>query len=522
MGEEGSILPGLPNKFKGFRANQWDMIEAIVEGRGFAHLVVNAATGSGKSLSYVAAHILSGSRMCVLTKTKALQDQLMADFAGVAAVIKGRNEYPCSWDVGLTADQGPCVAGVKCALTCEYKNAVEEAKQAALVITNYSYWIAKNRYGDGLGKFAVLVCDESHLLPGVISDAMTLEVNTAVRSWREVMGARGAVFNTEDISEWAAMAEREYERVHTQWLSAKKDIQKIPPGGEVPRELIRQFHMLNAVNGKLQEIAEMTVEDWVVEAVGSEKYQFSPIVIAGRVPSLLQYQIPRVVFTSATVTQRTMRVLGVTGYGYIEYPHTFPLENRRLIHIPTVRVNHRMGDVDRRLWLARIDQIIDSRPGLKGIIHTVSYARAREIMTTSRFRMDMVLHDAGETQKAIVEFKRRTGRVLLVSPVVGEGYDFPDDACRYQIITKIPYPDTRGAVMKARISQDKGYPSYIAMQNLIQMVGRGTRSETDWSDSFIVDDSVGWFLKQYGDCAPGWFREAYVRMDAIPKVRKEE
>src|SRR5688500_11092129 len=47
---------------------------AITEGR---HLVVQAGTGTGKTLAYLVPAILSGSRTVVTTATKALQDQLV-------------------------------------------------------------------------------------------------------------------------------------------------------------------------------------------------------------------------------------------------------------------------------------------------------------------------------------------------------------------------------------------------------------------------------------------------------------
>ena len=75
---------------------------AIVRGR---HLVVQAGTGTGKSLGYLVPAILSGRRVVVATATKALQDQLagkdlpfLAQHLGRPfefAVLKGRSNYFC-------------------------------------------------------------------------------------------------------------------------------------------------------------------------------------------------------------------------------------------------------------------------------------------------------------------------------------------------------------------------------------------------------------------------------------------
>jgi ATP-dependent DNA helicase DinG len=78
--------------------------EAIVTG---THLVVQAGTGTGKSLAYLVPAALSGKKVVVATATKALQDQLadkdlpLVDAAlGLPrpldfAVLKGRSNYIC-------------------------------------------------------------------------------------------------------------------------------------------------------------------------------------------------------------------------------------------------------------------------------------------------------------------------------------------------------------------------------------------------------------------------------------------
>ena len=68
------------------------------------HLVVEAGTGTGKSLGYLVPAILSGKKVVVATATKALQDQLARDLPQLQkdlgspfefAVLKGRANYLC-------------------------------------------------------------------------------------------------------------------------------------------------------------------------------------------------------------------------------------------------------------------------------------------------------------------------------------------------------------------------------------------------------------------------------------------
>jgi ATP-dependent DNA helicase DinG len=88
------------------RSGQVQMAEAVAAAiDGERHLVVQAGTGTGKSLAYLIPAILSGQRVVVSTATKALQDQLaqkdlpfVQEHLGVPfefAVLKGRSNYLC-------------------------------------------------------------------------------------------------------------------------------------------------------------------------------------------------------------------------------------------------------------------------------------------------------------------------------------------------------------------------------------------------------------------------------------------
>ena len=79
------------------------LVEDAIAGR--RHLVVQAGTGTGKTLAYLVPALTSGSSVVVATATKALQDQLatkdlpfLADHLGVDfdwAILKGRSNYVC-------------------------------------------------------------------------------------------------------------------------------------------------------------------------------------------------------------------------------------------------------------------------------------------------------------------------------------------------------------------------------------------------------------------------------------------
>jgi ATP-dependent DNA helicase DinG len=95
-------LPGGGEARPGQRSMAAAVEHAIETGR---HLVVQAGTGTGKSLAYLVPAILSGRKVVVVTATKALQDQLVGkdlpflashlDHPFTFTGLKGRSNYLC-------------------------------------------------------------------------------------------------------------------------------------------------------------------------------------------------------------------------------------------------------------------------------------------------------------------------------------------------------------------------------------------------------------------------------------------
>jgi Rad3-related DNA helicase len=95
--------------------------------------------------------------------------------------------------------------------------------------------------------------------------------------------------------------------------------------------------------------------------------------------------------------------------------------------------------------------------------------------------------------------------MILVGPSYGTGYSFDNDLCRANVIGKVPFIEQKNPVVKARCDIDKEYSMYLAMQKLVQGVGRIVRDFSDWGETMIPDDNIGWFLSRYRHLAPKGF-----------------
>lgn len=568
---------GLPTKFAAWRPGQDRAVVRVLDAPQRI-AVLALPTGAGKSATALVAAVLQGGRTVILTSTKALQAQYMVDFAEMGLVeVKGQNAYPCRAltepDAGhvdtlpglrvrnravdattrQSCDEGPCHTGMTCALRnggCHYYDAVRAAEEADLVVTNYAFWFAINEYrkrterddfGDkveveGIGKFDLLVLDEAHDAPEALSSFLTCQLTQA-----EVEGVLGTTLLPVASSpdEWARWATYQCSRAEV-LLEAAKEAVRASQGAD--RGAAKQVKVLRQIVRTLTVLQTRGVE-WVVEEIREDggdpahpDLQFAPVWPAPLAERYLFRKTPKVLLMSATVRPKTLDYLGVAraDAAFWEEPSAFPIARRPVIHIPTAKLTHAASEITLRQWRTRIAQIIRSRPGVRGIIHTGSYQRTWALANCDELRAVrhlLLWHRAASSWQsggrtladAMEEFRSRPvgDGLWLLSPAVTTGYDFAGDACRVQIIAKVPFPDTRSEVVKARTQRDADYGMYLTLQTLVQAVGRSTRSETDWSETFIVDDQVLWLVSKFGRAqgfAPKWFLEAYRSVSVIPQA----
>ncbi len=432
-------------------------------------------------------------------------------------VVMGQNNFPCLLVHGLRADEGPCHDGLSCAVkeNCPYRVQLSRAMRSPLVITNYAYWLAQNNFSTGLGDVGLLVCDEGHLAFGAMEGYLTIFLS---RLDIEPCGIRFPAA-ADQWSVWQNWATSSLPVVQDNVSHIESDIRALRNSNQpIPGGISHAYRSAKSVAAKLERLSSVG-EDWVIQPT-KYGYRFVPRWVSNYSGHLFG-NTPKVVLMSAILSHRTCDYLGVPSDGsrtWLEMGSQFPPENTQIWHVPTARINYRTDDYGSTIWVTRIDQLIQRRMDRKGIVFTVSYERARLLLSRSIFKHLMVTHGTSDVVQAIEKFKKMPAPAVLVSPSVTTGYDFPAvTGVRYLVIGKIPYPDTKDPVTHARHQDDKDWSSYAAMETFIQEAGRATRSPDDRVEVFCVDDSFKWWYWKYRDFAPGWF-QARVRgsLERVP------
>ncbi len=487
----------LPAKFTEFRAAQISAIDhGLSAGQRFVPMAL--PLGSGKSLIAVAIAKLTGLRTVIATATRGLQTQYQTDFPDDLMLIKGRANYQCGFhhqDCRL-GQLNDCPLLREC---CTYEEQRDQARQFPIVVTNYSYWLHINEFIPGLCEdeqfnsdarpVELLILDEAHQASAELSRYL----QTGVReTWLRTAGLRDLPGS---IREW-----REFALNNVVAVSKMVTALQRTHIGDRGSAWLTQITELDNLKRSLASITLMDEADWLMQAETGTQYgrtwTFDNIWPGAQAFRLFR-RVPKIILMSGTLRPSHMGWLGVPkdGYEFEEWPRVFPVVNTPVYYVPTVRMNEGVTDEDKEKWVARIDEIIESRLDRKGIIHTVSYKRQQYLHANSRFQRFFYENKASDTESesaasVVTRFKAAAAPAILVSPSFSTGWDFPGRQCEWQIIAKVPYPNYHEPITKARNARWPNYSSQIAMQDLEQACGRGTRSMDDRCEIFIIDDCV--------------------------------
>jgi len=497
---------GLP--FETWRPGQQLAIRECLHAKT-PHVVLQAPTGFGKTAVAGGLMRLDDRRQIVLTSTLGLQDQYASQLGAILADVRGLRNYEClaarydgehaaSFRLSrrpISCEAGPCHSGAECSLKndgCLYFDAQRAFLAAQAGVTSYSKWLYARRYGKGLGIVQRLILDEAHDLPDALMAACRIELPADICD-------RGLL---KTPAAWAA------------WALRKMDDYKAK-GDATDDSRVRKQKLLEALN-RLTKIDDT----WAWDAQDAQVV-FEPTVPRLLMPYLTDTGIAsQLVYLSATITPATLSLLDIPSeqITFRAMKSRFPVERRPVYLVDSVRVDYRMSPSGKEYWLSRIDRIIGKRLDRKGIIHSVSYLRAQDILKYSKYRGIMLApRRASELAATVERFRRMKPPAILVSPSVVQGWDFPYTDCEYQIIAKTPFPDTRSSIAAARIKATPGYREHQTMQKIVQASGRGMRAADDQCETFLIDNHFrDWFL---GKCrreglVPEWFDDA---IEAVAK-----
>jgi Rad3-related DNA helicase len=192
----------------------------------------------------------------------------------------------------------------------------------------------------------------------------------------------------------------------------------------------------------------------------------------------------------------------------------FPLEQRPIVYRPRGALSRAtLAELEPAVFSAVAD-ILRAHARDKGVIHVPSYAAADRLVTDLARRVPLESRRllpiaTPEAKPAALQHHRASHlATVLVSPSLREGVDLPDDLLRFQIVTKMPFPDLGDPWTAARARRDPRWYALETAKSLVQTYGRSCRHADDRGVTYLLDGQFSRFLLRYRPLLPSWFLDA--------------
>jgi ATP-dependent DNA helicase DinG len=558
---------------KKIRNNQGKVLDEIEEAIkcNKKYIFLEAPTGFGKSpIAITLASYLGSSHIC--TSTKDLQNQYSKDFNFIKEG-KGKRNFPCilkeNEGVHETCEYGPCQKQED--FDCLYKTRLSDYKinrlgtkfehidigqfeklkyikknnqqirfenlewepcryfhqkwistKASHAIYNYKYFLSDLYFSNIISKRELLVFDEVHNIESEVSNFKSFIINSEniTRLFPKLQLPNR---KEEEIETWIEFCEYYKETLLDFMEEAELAIEN-----NSLKEPFTEKNLIDCINREKNLDYVLTdvktnKNNWLVTNIDRKskdlirKITLTPLDISYYFKEILDVSNYGL-FMSATILNKEY-LCKITGLSqdeikFIRVKHSdFPKENRP-IHLMNIAWLNSRNILDNLPIIAKtVNNIMSIHKNEKGIIHTTSYFQLEYIKNNlNKENLERLIESGPNTDRieTLQRHSQSTRPTVLISPSFYQGLDLKDDLSRFQIITKIPYPDLSDKKVAALRKKDMNWYLWNTIVRLTQTYGRSIRSQEDHASTYILDSNINYLLRNVNDMFPSWFTEAII------------
>ena len=520
---------------KDYQIDALDFLKkSIMSGKRYC--LLNLPTGTGKSFISVAMFanwyknfVNSSAKFDILTNSKILQQQYLKDFEFINN-YKGRSNYYCEkYDTDCGNGKELCRVLKSPCDSCPYDIAKNKWLVGNIGLTNFHLFNTLSLYQTDVLKRResnVLIIDESHDFESVYSDFLSTKISAKT--------LKKCGFNLKELEtiDDKFISKIKYLDKYLEFLERKlipmlKDKQnqfEIEIKNSSPKKKVELGNYMQNIEGKLLSFNHLfesyknDPSNIVLDVITNKNDKmYSGIELVTQHVWVYEYiheyvwkHYDHIIFMSASILDKKMFSF-INGLednltSYYEIPTPFSANNRK-IYMKIGKMSWSSKEETFQKQIPWIKKILAKYKNNKGIIHTTNY-EITEWLKNNIVDERLLFHETDDRNEILEKHLTSTTPTVLVSPSMMSGIDLKDDLARFQILLKVPYPNISSNKIKARQKTNSDWYTWKTVVDTLQMYGRSTRSDTDFSDTYILDSNFSDLLKYNSHIIPEYMLNA--------------
>lgn len=453
----------------------------------------------------------------ILTVTKTLQDQYASMFEdGVS--LKGKSNYECALNELYNCDAGVCTytkGQMKKCLSCDKCPYFTQRNKAVTNICSFYNYAMFESLPSVVKNKEFIICDEASEIEAELVGRYTFEINFKdLKAIDDEFPISPSINSSRhEYLNWITEMSRLCEYTYNQYMILiDKLLKKSTKKKKLNKEESQRISLLRRYREMFNNIlGSWTDTDYIIthNAKGMLLQPYNVDKLARRI---FDYG-KTIILMSATIVNpaKFAETLGIDDYYFIETATPLSAKKAPIKCTSKFKLNYKNKNTLLPQMAKAAKQICMHFKDKKGIIHTHSMDVLRYLKEELGNDKRFLFREPGRDNEAILNIHQNTKQpTVLVSPSMTHGIDLKGDLGEFQVVMKAPFLPLNDERVKRKFDNDKEWYTDAMLSTLVQMCGRCNRTESDYSETFILDGLILDAVLRNKSKLPKYFLERFV------------
>jgi ATP-dependent DNA helicase DinG len=412
---------------------------------------------------------------------------------------------------------------------CEYYHQKWISIKSSHTIYNYKYFLSDLFYSSGVNKRKLLILDEAHTLESEVSSFKNIifSKESLVRFFPKINLPENKQTDVETWIDFCTGLKDQF----TSYVEKSANI--LGSGGNNNNSSqdihVSEKNLIDAINYEKNlltflEDLRINKENWLVTNITKNeidnklsRIKLEPLVVSSYFTDIFDKGSVSLLMSATILSKENLcKAVGLKNEDvkFIRVENSdFPIKNRPIYLMNVAWLNARTMSESLPSIVKVLDNLLSVHKKDKGIIHTTSYSQVQFIKNNlSKENLSRLIetNPKFDRNEMILKHTQSTKPTVLISPSMFLGVDLKDDLSRFQVIVKVPYPDLTDKKISVLKQRNPKWYEWNTILRLIQAYGRSVRNADDYANTYILDSSVSFLLKNGKEMIPKWFSEAII------------